>query len=299
MFLLTVHALLLQGGLAPCIPASQTYTHIPQCDSLWEKKKHNTADQSCSARLLCTRGPWQKQWCLRPAFLNHWLVKRLPPVRQLMCTSLACDTSLFFWDASGQARWCKHIQKHTNANAHVDKCSAVCGSCCLICKTLPSNGKARKAIRGSSRWALDCIPLTFIQWFMSKDLSPSQWDLHTQLLKTHNKGKGWSGGGNLKSSCEDCGTYITPNYQNFSQPLQASLLFVRLTQYLQCHWRVYNACVPTWLAKTLLLFLPRWVLLHNGGLEGSGLRAGLPNKALVACSRQESVFVSQLPKTNF
>lgn len=104
---------------------------------------------------------------------------------------------------------------------------------------------------------------------------------------------------NLKSSREDLGTYITPNYQNFLQPLQASPLFVRLTKYLQCHWRVYNACMPTWLAKTLLLFLPRWVLLHNGGLEGCGLRAGLPNKALVACSRQENVFASRLPKTNF
>lgn len=35
--LLTVHALPLRGGLAPCIPASQT--HAPQCDSLLEKKK--------------------------------------------------------------------------------------------------------------------------------------------------------------------------------------------------------------------------------------------------------------------
>lgn len=143
------------------------------------------------------------------------------------------------------------------------------------------------------------MPLTFTQWFMSKDLSPSQWGLHAQLFKTHNGGKGIEEK-NSKSSCEDLGTYITPNYQNFFlQHVQASPLFVRLTKYLQCHWRVYNACVPTWLAKTLLLFLPRWAPLHNGGLEGSGLRAGLPNKALVACSRQESVFGSQLPKTNF
>lgn len=184
------------------------------------------------------------------------------------------------------------------AREHIDKRSALCRSCCLICKTLLSKAEARQAIRGSSYWALDCIPLTFTQWFMSKDLSPSQWDLHTKLFKTHNRGKG-GGEKNLKSSCEDFGTYITPNYQNFLQPLQASPLFVRLTKYLQCHWRVYNACVPTWLAKTLLLFLPRWVLLHNGGLEGSGLRAGLPNKALVACSRQERVFASRLPKTNF
>lgn len=39
---------------------------------------------------------------------------------------------------------------------------------------------------------------------MSEDLSPSQWDLHTQLFKTHNGEKKDGGrGGNLKSSCED------------------------------------------------------------------------------------------------
>lgn len=67
-------------------------------------------------------------------------------------------------------------------------------SCCLICSTQPSKAEARQAIRGSSCWALDCIPLTFIQWFMSEDLSPSQWDLHTQLFKTHNGEKRMEGG---------------------------------------------------------------------------------------------------------
>lgn len=181
-------------------------------------------------------------------------------------------------------------------NARGDECSVTGRSGCLICSTQLSKAKARQAIRGSSGWALDCIPLTFIQWFMSEDLSPSQWDLHTQLFKTHNGEKRMEGGGGLKILLWGFWTYITPNYQNFSQPLSAPLLFVRLTKYLQCHWRVYNARVPTWLAKTLLLFLPRWVLLHNGGLEGCGLRAGLPNKALVACSRQERLFASLLPK---
>lgn len=134
--------------------------------------------------------------------------------------------------------------------------------------------------------------MIYVRGFVTFAVGPS----HTAFQNTQ---QGKRRGKNLKSSCEDLGTYITPNYQNFLQPLQTSPLFVRLTKYLQWHWRVYNACVPTWLAKTLLLFLPRWVLLHNGGLEGSGLRAGLPNKALVACSRQESVFASRLPKTNF
>lgn len=119
--------------------------------------------------------------------------------------------------------------------------------------------------------------MIYVKGFVTFAVGPSR----TAFQNTQ---KGTRKGENFKSSCEDLRTYITPNYQNFSQPSQASPLFVRLTKYLQCHWRVYNACVPTWLAKTPLLFLPRCVLLHNGGLEGSGLRAGLPNKALVACS---------------
>lgn len=197
--LLTVHALLLRGGLAPCISASQTHTHAPQCDSVWKKKKkkHNSADQSCSARLLCTRGPWQKQWCLRCR--EPWV-----------CPSLISKNSNSSWPAAADVRaWHKliftirhkwthtaaHENKDTRARmhetrAHANKCSAVRRSCCLICKTLLGKAGAKQAIRGSSSWALHCIPLTFTQWFMSEDLSPSQWGLHTQLFKTHNRGKG-------------------------------------------------------------------------------------------------------------
>lgn len=49
--LLTVHALLLRGGLAPCIPASQTHTHVPQCDSVGKKKKKRIT-QHCWSELL-------------------------------------------------------------------------------------------------------------------------------------------------------------------------------------------------------------------------------------------------------
>lgn len=135
--------------------------------------------------------------------------------------------------------------------------------------------------------------MIYVRGFVTFAVGPS----HTAFQNTQ-WGEKNGGRGGLKILLWGFWTYITPNYQNFSQPLSAPLLFVRLTKYLQCHWRVYNARVPTWLAKTLLLFLPRWVLLHNGGLEGCGLRAGLPNKALVACSRQERVFASLLPKKN-
>lgn len=87
---LTVHALPLWGGLAPCIPASQTHTHTPKCDSQLKRKKkkqkeenHNSADQSCSARLLLTRGPWQKQPCLRcrePRVCPSLISKKLSPL---------------------------------------------------------------------------------------------------------------------------------------------------------------------------------------------------------------------------
>lgn len=51
--LLTVHALPLRGGLAPCIPASQT--HVPQCDSLLEKrKKKNNNNAMLPIRAACS-----------------------------------------------------------------------------------------------------------------------------------------------------------------------------------------------------------------------------------------------------
>lgn len=111
----------------------------------------------------------------------------------------------------------------------------MCRDGSLICKTLLEKAGAKQAIRGYPSWALDCIPLTFRQRFMSKDLSPSQWGLPTQLFKTHNREKrrGEKKKKNLKSSCADLGTYITPNYHNFS--LQAS------PSVCKAHENIYSA----------------------------------------------------------
>lgn len=269
----------------PCI----SNTRSPVWFTVGEKKNNNNnATQpiraACSARRAPDSGGdvWD---AVKAGFVHRWLA---------FPAFLPAFFFFFFLQVNETPR--RYADEDGQTQMHRDECSAMGKSCCWICSTQLSKAEARQAIRGSSCWALDCIPLTFIQWFMSEDLSPSQWDPHTQLFKTHNGEKGWRGEKKLKILLWGFWTYITPNYQNFSQPLWAPLLFVRLTKYLQCHWRVYKARVPTWLVKTLLLFLPRWVLLHNGGLEGCGLRAGLPNKALVACSRQERVLASMLPK---
>lgn len=135
-----------------------------------------------------------------PEFVHHWLVKTpaqfLPSCSQCARRWILTQAlnKLIFTIRRKWTNTRAHVNKDTQTGMHEmcalsDKCSAVCRSCCLICKTQLSKAGAKQAIRGSSSWALDCIPLTFTQWFMSKDLSPSQWGLHTELFRNTQWGK--------------------------------------------------------------------------------------------------------------
>lgn len=93
--LLTVHALLLRGGFAPCIPASQTHAHMFPSVIQWgeknKKKSHTTLlIRAAQPALLCTRGPWQKQWCLRCR--KPWVCPSLISKNSSSSCPVAADT---------------------------------------------------------------------------------------------------------------------------------------------------------------------------------------------------------------
>lgn len=106
--LLTVHALLLRGGLTPCILASQTHTQtFPRWDSVGERKKkrkrkkHNTrllirAVQPTRSALGAPDRSSDVWGSGNPEFVHHWLVKTpLHPAQlQLMCLFVDLDTNL-------------------------------------------------------------------------------------------------------------------------------------------------------------------------------------------------------------
>lgn len=193
------------------------HTNIPPVRFSRKKKKNIT--QRCWSELFSPlallSGPLTEAVMVwgagSPEFVHHWFVKNssssCPAAADVLLLWILTQNfqtafppppptfSSFQWDI----KWTHkdvYKQRHTNPRAW-SACAhrqmlCVCKNGCLICKTVLGKAGAKQAIRGSSSWALHCILLTFRERFMSKDLSPSQQGLPTQLCKTHNKGT-WGG----------------------------------------------------------------------------------------------------------